>query len=121
MQEDTLCSIVSSAAYLLFLSCPFMLLLVAFCLDYCLWPYEPPLASRDALLGWLVIWLSGVVLILHIVSQSQGNLLMQFCLAIKSAGGGGHSTSSKLGCVWLMVVPPTYHRSHVVSDTLYQY
>jgi hypothetical protein len=28
-----------------------MLLLVASCLDYWLWPYEPPLAPRDALLG----------------------------------------------------------------------
>jgi hypothetical protein len=34
-----------------FISCPFMLSLVAFCLDYWLWPYEPPLAPRDALLA----------------------------------------------------------------------
>jgi hypothetical protein len=34
-----------------FISCPFMLLLVASRLDYWLWPYEPPLAPRDALLG----------------------------------------------------------------------
>jgi hypothetical protein len=33
------------------ISCPFMLSLVAFCLDYWLRPYEPPLAPRDALLG----------------------------------------------------------------------
>jgi hypothetical protein len=31
-----------------FITCPFMLSLVAFCLDYWLRPYEPPL---DALLG----------------------------------------------------------------------
>jgi hypothetical protein len=34
-----------------FILCPFMLSLVASCLDYWLWPYEPPLAPRDALLG----------------------------------------------------------------------
>jgi hypothetical protein len=34
----------------------FMLLLVAFCLNYCLLPYEPPLASRDAVFD---SWLSG--------------------------------------------------------------
>jgi hypothetical protein len=34
-----------------FISCPFMLSLVAPCLDDWLWPYEPPLAPRDALLG----------------------------------------------------------------------
>jgi hypothetical protein len=34
-----------------FISCPFMLSLVAFCLDYWLRLNEPPLAPRDALLG----------------------------------------------------------------------
>jgi hypothetical protein len=34
-----------------FISCPFMLSLVTFCLFYWLRPYENPLAPRDALLG----------------------------------------------------------------------
>jgi hypothetical protein len=46
--------------------CPYMLLLVAVCLDYWLRPYEPLLAPRDALLGYLVIWLPGSSKQLHV-------------------------------------------------------
>jgi hypothetical protein len=45
-----------------FISCPYMLSLVAAtCLDYWLWPYEPPLAPRDGcpfgLVGYVMFML----------------------------------------------------------------
>jgi hypothetical protein len=53
-----------------FISCPFMLSLVASCLDYWFLPYEPPLAPRDALsvglVGYVMLCIHAQVSIMHV-------------------------------------------------------